>query len=85
MALNTRRTGKANWIFPISHSNRLLKHIIEENIEGRIEVTGRRGRKPKQLLDYLKDTRGYWKLKEEALDRTVWRTRFARGDGPVVT
>jgi len=23
-------------------------------------------------------------LKEEALDRTVWRTRFGRGCGPVV-
>jgi hypothetical protein len=28
--------------------------------------------------------RGYWKLKEEALDRTVWRTGFGRGYGPVV-
>jgi hypothetical protein len=26
----------------------------------------------------------YWKLKEEALDRTLWRTRFGRGYGPVV-
>jgi hypothetical protein len=30
-------------------------------------------------LDDLKETRGYWKLKEEALDRTVWRTGFGRG------
>jgi hypothetical protein len=27
---------------------------------------------------------GYCKLKEEALDRTLWRTRFGRGYGPVV-
>jgi len=47
-------------------------------------VTGKRGRKRKQLDD-LGDTRGYWKLKEEALDRTVWRTGFGRGCGPVVT
>jgi hypothetical protein len=33
-------------------------------------MTGRRGRRRKQLLDDLKDRR-YWKLKEEALDRTV--------------
>jgi hypothetical protein len=26
----------------------------------------------------------YLKLKEEALDRTVWRTRFGRGYGTVV-
>jgi hypothetical protein len=45
---------------------------------------GRRGRTWKQLLDDLKGKRGYWKLKEEALDRTVWRTRSGRGYGPVV-
>ena len=32
----------------------------------------------------LKESRGYWNLKEEALDRTVWRTRFGRGHGPVL-
>jgi hypothetical protein len=42
-------------------------------------MTGRRGRRPKQLLDDATETTGYWKLKEEALDRTVWRTRFGRG------
>jgi len=47
-------------------------------------VTGRRGSKRKRLLDALKETTGYWKLKEEALDRTVWRTRFGRDCGPVV-
>jgi hypothetical protein len=47
-------------------------------------MTGRRGRRRKQLLDDLKEKRRYWKLKEEALDRTQWRTRFGRGYGPVV-
>ena len=47
-------------------------------------MTGRRGRIGKQLLDGLKDKRRYWKLKEEALDCTLWRTRFGRGCGPVV-
>jgi hypothetical protein len=32
----------------------------------------RRGRRRKQLLDDLNEMRGYWKLKEEALDRTRW-------------
>jgi len=45
---------------------------------------GRRGRRRKQLLDDLKENTGYWELKEEALDRTLWRTRFARNYGPVV-
>jgi hypothetical protein len=38
----------------------------------------------KKLLDDLKDRRGYSHLKEEALDRTMWRNRFGRGFGPVV-
>ena len=45
---------------------------------------GRRGIRCKQLLDSLKGKRGYCKLKEEALDRTVWRTGFGRGYGNVV-
>jgi hypothetical protein len=55
--------------------------VIEGKLEGRREMTGRRR---KQLLDDLKENRRYWKLKEEALDHTLWRTRFGRGDGPVV-
>ena len=39
---------------------------------------GRRGRRRKQLLDDLKETRGYRKFKEEALDHTLRRTRFGR-------
>ena len=54
----------------------LIKHIIEEKIEGMIEVTGRGERKRKQLLDGLKVKGGYCKLKEEALDRPLSRTRF---------
>jgi hypothetical protein len=47
-------------------------------------VTRRRGRGLKKLLDDLKDRRGYSHLKEEALDRIIWRNRFGRGVGPVV-
>jgi len=47
-------------------------------------VTGRRGRRRRKLLDNLKERRGYSHLKEETLDRTVWRARFGRGFGPVV-
>ena len=38
----------------------------------------------KKLLDDIKEKRGYWKLKEQALNRSLWRTRFGRGYGPVV-
>jgi hypothetical protein len=41
--------------------------VIEGKLEGRIEMTGRRGRRRKRLLDVLKEKRRYWKLKEEAL------------------
>jgi hypothetical protein len=47
-------------------------------------MTGRRGRNRKKLLDDFKEKKKYWKLKEKALDRTLWRIRFGRGYGPVV-
>jgi len=62
----------------------VLNHVIEGKIEGRIELKRRRGRRRGQLLEDLKERREYGKLKAEALDRTVWRTRFGRGCGPVV-
>ena len=82
--LHKRKRRKANWISHILHRNCQLEHVIEGQIEGRIEVAGRRGRRCKRLLDDLKETRGYWKLKEEELDRTLWRNRFGRDYGPVV-
>ena len=51
---------------------------------GEMDVTRRRGRRHKKLLDDLKDRRGYSHLKEEALDHTIWRNRFGRGFGPVI-
>jgi hypothetical protein len=77
---------KANWIGHILCRNCLLQQVIEGKIKGGIEVTGRRGRRRKKLLDDLKERRGYSHLKEEALDldRTVWRARFGRGFGNVV-
>jgi hypothetical protein len=76
--------GKANWIGHILRRNCLLQKVIEGKIRGGIEVTGRRGRKHRKLLDELKDGRGYCHLKEEALDRSMWRNRIGRGVGPVV-
>ena len=51
---------------------------------GGIEVTGRRGRRRRNLLNDLKERRGYFHLNEEALDRSMWRARFGRGFGRVV-
>jgi hypothetical protein len=66
------------------HRNYLLRQVIEGRIKEGIEVTGRRGRRLRKLLDDLKERRGYSHLKEKTLDRTMWRVRFGRGFGPVV-
>jgi hypothetical protein len=78
------RKRKANWIGHILRRNCLLKQVTEGQIKGQIEVTRRRGRRCKKLLDDLGDRRGYSHLKEEALDHIKWRNRFGRGCGPVV-
>jgi len=62
----------------ILRRNCLLQRVIEGTIQGGIEVTGRQGRRRTKLLDDLKERRGYSHLKEEALDRTMWRARFER-------
>jgi hypothetical protein len=82
--LHKIRKWKANWIGHILHRNCLLKQVIEGKIKGQIEVTRRRGRRCKKLLDDLWDRRDYSHLKEEALDRINWRNRFGRGCGPVI-
>ena len=72
--LQAIKTRKTNSIGHNMRSNCHLKHAIEGNIEGRIEVTGRRGRRCKQLLEDLSDRKRYCKLKEEALYSTQWNT-----------
>jgi hypothetical protein len=82
--LHEIRKRKANWIGHILRRNCLLKHAIEGKIKGEMEVRKRRGRRCKKLLDDLKERRGYTHLKEEALDRVMWRNRFGGGFEPVV-
>ena len=76
-----RLTGLVTSYSETAFYNKLLK---ERYVKGQIEVTRRRGIRHKKLLDDLKDRRGYCQLKEEALDRTMWRNRFGRSFGPVV-
>jgi hypothetical protein len=78
--LHAVKRRKVNWIGHILSRNYLIKQVIE----GKRERTGRRGRRPKQLLDGLKGKRRCWKLKGEALDSTLRLTGFARGYGFVV-
>jgi hypothetical protein len=75
---------KANWIGHILRRNCLLRRVIEGKIKEGIEVTGRRGRRRRKLLDDLKERRGYSYPMDESLNRTMWRARFGRGFGPVV-
>jgi hypothetical protein len=68
----------------ILRRNCLLQRVTEGKIKGEIEMTGRRGRRCRKLVDDLKERRGYSHLKEKALDRTMWTAGFGRGFGPVV-
>jgi hypothetical protein len=60
--VHTIKRRKANWIGHILRGNCLLTHVIEGKLEGRIEMTGRRGRRRKQLLDDLEENREYCKI-----------------------
>jgi len=75
---------KANWIGHILRRNCLLHRVIEGKIKGGIGVTGRRGRRRRKLLDDLKKNTRYSHLKEEVLDRNMWRAGFGKGFGPAV-
>jgi hypothetical protein len=75
---------KANWIGHILLRNCILQRASEENLQGRIDVIGIQGRRLRKLLDNLKERKGYSHLKEEALDRIIWRARFGRSFGHFV-
>jgi hypothetical protein len=83
--LHTVKGRKVNWIRHILRRNCLLNHFIDDTVERRIEVMVRRGRRRKLLLDNLKERKGYCKMKEEVLDRTLWRNRFGIGCGAAVS
>jgi len=82
--LHEMSTRKANWVGHILCRNCLLQRVVEGKIKGGNEVTGRRERRRRKLLDDRKERRDYSHLKEGALDRTMWTARFGRGFGPVV-
>jgi hypothetical protein len=49
--LHEIRKRKANWIGHILRRNCLLQQVIEGKVKEQIEVTRRRGRRRKKLLD----------------------------------
>ena len=77
--LHEIRKRKVIWFGHILRRNCLLQQVINVKIKGQIEVTRRRGRWRKKLIDKLKDRNGYCQTKEEALDRTMWRNCLGRG------
>jgi len=60
--LYTIKRGKANWDGHILRRICFLHHVIEILIDGKKNKKKRRRRK--QSLDYFKENRKYWKLKE---------------------
>jgi hypothetical protein len=70
--LNNFLRRKANWIGHILRRNCVLHDVLEEQMTEVKEV----GRRRTQLLDYLRNRRRYWELKEEAEVRKRWRRQF---------
>jgi hypothetical protein len=73
---------KANWIGQIVSRDCFLRQVIEGKIKGGVEVTGRRGRRGRKLLDDLNESRGYSHPKEEALDPRFSTAGQRPGTGP---
>jgi len=65
--LHTIKRRKTSWIGHILRKKCILELVISRKIEG----TERRGRRLKQPLDDLTETRRYCKLKEEGLHREL--------------
>jgi hypothetical protein len=77
--LHEIRKRKANWIAHVLRRNCLIQQVIEGKILGEMEVNRRSGRRYRKVLDDLREGRGYCHLKEEALNRTMWRNSFGGG------
>jgi hypothetical protein len=71
---------KFNWIGYSLFRQCLLKHITH----GKTELTEDEEEVVSSYHVILMKNRRYQNLVEEALDRSLWRTRFGSGCGPVV-
>jgi hypothetical protein len=69
--VQTIKERTANWFGHVLLRNCLIRDVTEEKEKGKLEVTGRRRRKHKQLLDDLKKKRRYWNL--NCLENSLWK------------
>ena len=73
--------NRAIWIGQILCSSWILKHVIEGKIEGRMEMTGRQGRRRKQLLTTVRkrEDTGNWRgnFRSHSLDNLLWKRLWA--------
>jgi hypothetical protein len=74
---------KASEIVHFLHRNCLPERKKERKRKEERKGTERRGGRRQQLLYDFKEKRRYRHLKQETLDRTVWKIHFGRGHGPV--
>jgi hypothetical protein len=82
--LHAVKIRKANCFGYVLRRKCFSKHVIEGKAERKLEVMRRRGRRHKQLLDDLKETRRYRTLKGETLGNTLLITRYGEDYGPVL-
>ena len=82
--LHIIKRRKANWFCYTLRRKCLLKHFIEGKLKGRIDVTGRQGRRIKQLLNEFKKTKGVLEIErgnnrslcvENSLSKRLWTCR----------
>jgi hypothetical protein len=69
---------EGSWIGHILRRDCLLKHVIGRKTEGRIEVTGRRGRRCKKYMDDLKGKKrmletGKGSTGSHSLENSLWK------------
>jgi hypothetical protein len=79
--LHEIRKLKANWICHILRRNCLLRQVIEVKIKGEMEVTRRRARRRKKLLDDLKGRERILSsegggFKSHYVDESFWRRHW---------
>jgi len=79
-SLKTIKRWSANCMGHVRGRNCLIKQLTERKIEGWREVGGRRGRRSKELLYGIKETRGYWKWKKgsprlHCVEKSLWTRR----------